>query len=234
MEEIRAERDRIEALKGELEERKNKLEGMRRRILDNKAEVSRIVSTRETVLKDLQGKVASNIKAIKDLEQESQRLENEIQALMRASGGSGGSGVGGKLCYPIEPTTWISSGFGWRRDPFTGATSWHGGVDIGTYGRPNYILAAENGKVIMAGWNGGYGGCIIIDHGGGTIPQAPQLLSGRRGPKRQPRPAYWKPALQAAMPGVHLHFEVREYNKPPSRYYPGGAPDYRYNPLSYL
>lgn len=236
VEEVRAERDRIEALKEELEERKNKLEGMRRRILDNQAEVSRIVSTRETVLKDLQDKVASNIKAIKDLEQESQRLENEIQALMRAGRDSGGGGIGGKLCYPIEPTTWISSGFGWRRDPFTGATSWHGGVDIATYGRPNYILAAEKGKVIMAGWNGGYGNCIIIDHGGGTATLyghlSSYLVSVGQSVSRGQRIA--RAGTTGNSTGVHLHFEVREYNKPPYRYYPGGAPDYRYNPMSYF
>jgi murein DD-endopeptidase MepM/ murein hydrolase activator NlpD len=34
--------------------------------------------------------------------------------------------------------------------------------------------------------------------------------------------------------GVHLHFEVREYNKPPVRSYPGGGADYRYNPMAYF
>lgn len=236
VEEIRAERDRIEAMKEELEQQKNRLEGMRRQTLAHQDEVSRVVSTRETVLKELQQEIARNLKAIKDLEQESQRLENIIRDLMRGSGGSGGSGVSGKLCYPIEPATWVSSGFGWRRDPFTGATSWHGGVDIATYGRANYILAAESGKVILARWNGGYGNCIIIDHGGGTATLYAHLssISVGAGQTVSRGQRIGRAGTTGNSTGVHLHFEVREYNKPPYRYYPSGAPDHRYNPMSYL
>ena len=233
VEEIRAERDRIEAMKEELEQKKNRLEGMRRQTLAHQEEVSRVVSTRETVLKELQQEIARNLKAIKDLEQESQRLENIIRDLMR---GSGGSGVSGKLCYPIEPTTWVSSGFGWRRDPFTGATSWHGGVDIATYGRANYILAAESGRVVLARWNGGYGNCIIIDHGGGTATLYAHLssISVGAGQTVSRGQRIGRAGTTGNSTGVHLHFEVREYNKPPYRYYPSGAPDHRYNPMSYL
>lgn len=236
VEEIRAERNRIEAMKAELEQEKSRLDGLRRQTLSNKEEVERVVSTRETVLRDLQQEIGRNLKAVQDLERESQRLENIIHDLMRGSGDSGGSGVNGKLCWPVESPSYITSGFGWRRDPFTGASAWHGAIDIGTYGRANYIFAAESGRVILAAWNGGYGNCIIVDHGGGTATLYAHLSSylvgvGQSVSRGQ---RIGRAGTTGNSTGVHLHFEVREYNKPPYRYYPNGTPDYRYNPMSYL
>lgn len=239
VEEIRAERNRIEAMKEELVQEKSRLDGLRRQTLSNKEEVERVVSTRETVLRDLQQEIARNLKAVQDLERESQRLENIVRDLMRGSGesgGSGGGGVSGKLCWPVESPSYITSGFGWRRDPFTGASAWHGAIDIGTYGRQNYIFAAESGRVILAAWNGGYGNCIIVDHGGGTATLYAHLSSylvgvGQSVSRGQ---RIGRAGTTGNSTGVHLHFEVREYNKPPYRYYPNGTPDYRYNPMGYF
>ena len=61
---------------------------------------------------------------------------------------------------------WISSGFGTRRDPFTGQQDFHPGLDIsGTYGQQ--VHAPADGTVSSAGYNGSYGNQIIIDHGFG-------------------------------------------------------------------
>ena len=60
----------------------------------------------------------------------------------------------------------ISSPFGYRIHPITGQYKLHTGVDINVgYGTPVY--AADGGTVILAGWNGGYGNCIVINHGNG-------------------------------------------------------------------
>jgi murein DD-endopeptidase MepM/ murein hydrolase activator NlpD len=69
------------------------------------------------------------------------------------------------------PTIWptagqITSGFGWRRSPWSSATSFHEGVDIANdWGAP--IYAAADGVVVFVGWNGGYGKMVVIDHGNG-------------------------------------------------------------------
>ncbi len=233
VEEIRAERDRIEAMKEELERQKSELEGMRRQILANREEVERVTITREAVLKDLQQEIARKEKAIQDLEAESQRLGSYIESLIRKDGGGG---ISGKLCWPVESPAYITSGFGWRNDPITGVRKWHGAIDIGTYGMPNYILAAEGGRVSLAGWNGGYGNCIIIDHGGGTATLYAHLSSylvgsGQTVSRGQ---RIGRAGTTGYSTGVHLHFEVYEYNKPPYRYYDSGKADYRYNPMSYF
>ncbi len=233
VDEIRAERDRIEAMKEELERQKGELEGMRRQILANREEVERVTITREAVLKDLQAEISRKLKLIQDLEEESQRLGSYIQSLIRKDGGGG---VSGNLCWPVEYPNYITSGFGWRTDPIVGGSKWHGAIDIGTYGMPNYIFAAEAGRVSLAEWNGGYGNCIIIDHGGGTATLYAHLSSYlvSRGQIVSRGQRIAKAGTTGYSTGVHLHFEVYEYNKPPYRYYDNGKPDYRYNPMSYF
>ncbi|SDN33770.1 Rod binding protein [Desulfonauticus submarinus] len=60
----------------------------------------------------------------------------------------------------------ISSGFGWRLDPFTATRAWHSGVDIavpiGTE-----VRACMSGKVVFAGEKSGYGNLVIIKHKNG-------------------------------------------------------------------
>jgi murein DD-endopeptidase MepM/ murein hydrolase activator NlpD len=61
---------------------------------------------------------------------------------------------------------WISSGFGNRRDPFTGQSDFHSGLDIsGSYGQQ--VHSPADGTVTAAGYNGNYGNQITIDHGFG-------------------------------------------------------------------
>ena len=71
------------------------------------------------------------------------------------------------------PTLWpvignISSGFGWRSDPFGGASQFHRGVDIPARTGSN-IYATGGGIVIKSGWSSGYGQTVKIDHGGGIV-----------------------------------------------------------------
>lgn len=75
-----------------------------------------------------------------------------------------------KLRYfpSIPPAKGIfSSGFGIRRDPFTGGLEFHKGIDISApEGTP--IVATADGIVEEAGWNsGGYGNQVVINHGNG-------------------------------------------------------------------
>ena len=60
----------------------------------------------------------------------------------------------------------LSSGFGPRIHPIFGTRRQHTGIDVGgTSGEP--IYAAKGGTVLSAGWRGGYGNAVVIDHGDG-------------------------------------------------------------------
>jgi murein DD-endopeptidase MepM/ murein hydrolase activator NlpD len=97
----------------------------------------------------------------------------------------------------------VVSGFGWRWGRM------HEGIDIGAgYGTP--IAAAAAGVVIYAGWMGGYGNLIIIDHGGGLATayahQSAFAVSG--GPVGQGQTIGYVGCTGHCF-GPHLHFEVR-------------------------
>ncbi len=94
------------------------------------------------------------------LQAESDRLAALIQ-----SSGDGPVTGDGTFIRPVPGP--VTSGFGYRTDPVTGATAYHAGLDIGApCGTP--IKAAGTGSVITAGFNsGGYGNMTLINHGNG-------------------------------------------------------------------
>lgn len=91
------------------------------------------------------------------------------------SGSSGGGGGGGTssqgLIWPISseyhPVAWDDM-YGDRIHPVYGTWTWHSGYDMGApAGTP--VWSPGNGVVTFAGWNGGYGNCIMIAVNGGTV-----------------------------------------------------------------
>lgn len=114
------------------------------------------------------------------------------------------------------PTIWpvrgsISSGFGWRLNPFGGTRNeFHAGIDIpARVGTP--IRAAGGGTVAFAGTQNGYGNTVIIDHGGGiTTKYAHNSRNSVRVGQRVERGdiiAYVGSTGRST--GPHLHYEVR-------------------------
>ena len=63
---------------------------------------------------------------------------------------------------------WLTSNFGNRRDPFTGGSDFHPGLDISAT-KGEQVLAPAIGTVTVAGWNGSYGNMVVIDHGYGIV-----------------------------------------------------------------
>jgi len=105
---------------------------------------------------------------------------------------------------------YISSGFGYRADPFTGGGAFHAGLDFkGPIGAP--IFAAAKGKVSFAGVKSGYGNCIEVDHGNGLVTRYAHM-SGFRAQVGQTVKAGDQIGLIGSTgrsTGPHLHFEVR-------------------------
>jgi murein DD-endopeptidase MepM/ murein hydrolase activator NlpD len=103
----------------------------------------------------------------------------------------------------------ISSGFGVRRDPFTGRLARHMGLDIpAPYGTP--VLASGGGRVLSAGFRGPYGNAIVIDHGHGlqTVYGHCSKLYVRRGDLVMPQQKIAAVGSTGRSTGPHLHFEV--------------------------
>ena len=122
------------------------------------------------------------------------------------------AGVPSHLPASLE---YISSGFGYRSDPFTGAGAFHAGLDFrGPYGAP--IYAAAKGVVSFAGVRSGYGNCIEIDHGNGLLTRYAHMSAFRAsiGQLVSPGDAIGAIGNSGRSTGPHLHFEVRINGNP--------------------
>ena len=110
---------------------------------------------------------------------------------------------------------YISSGFGYRADPFTGGGAFHAGLDFkGPIGAP--IYAAAKGTISFAGVKQGYGNCIEVDHGNGLMTRYAHM-SGYRATLGQAVEAGQVIGLIGSTgrsTGPHLHFEVRLHDQP--------------------
>ncbi len=109
----------------------------------------------------------------------------------------------------------ITSAYGWRRNPFSHrGKEFHPGIDIAApYGAP--VRAAKSGRVRFAGWKGGYGKLVIIDHGGGLESRYghQSKILVKKGQKVRKKQIIGKVGSTGRSTGPHLHFEVRKHNK---------------------
>lgn len=109
----------------------------------------------------------------------------------------------------------ISSGFGMRRHPIFGTGRMHTGVDFGApMGAP--IYAATDGVVVSAGWRGGYGLAVVVDHGGGvaTLYAHSSRLNVAPGQRVSRGQVIAATGSTGQSTGPHLHFEVRVNGQP--------------------
>ena len=104
----------------------------------------------------------------------------------------------------------LNSGFGARRDPFTGEDAFHAGLDISTL-RHEPVLATASGVVVRSGWRGDYGKAVEIDHGNGyrTIYGHMDAIFVREGQKVQRGERVGLVGSTGRSTGPHLHYEVR-------------------------
>lgn len=102
----------------------------------------------------------------------------------------------------------VSSGFGWRRDPFTGAAQFHKGVDLAlAYGHE--VKAPAAGTVAFAGVQGSYGQTVVIDHGNGRQTRYAHLSDAlvRTGDRVAEGQVVAKSGNSGRSTGAHLHVE---------------------------
>ncbi|MDT8279392.1 MAG: M23 family metallopeptidase [Erythrobacter sp.] len=108
----------------------------------------------------------------------------------------------------------ITSGFGYRRDPFNGRSAMHSGIDFkGATGSP--IFAAADGRVTHAGWKSGYGKAVEITHGNGMMTRYAHLsrIDAKVGQQVDAGATIGGLGSTGRSTGPHLHFEVRINNR---------------------
>ncbi len=209
------------AVMDEMERLKNEVEVAKKVIEDKKAEQEEardIASQKENDLQKkldekeaLEKALEADIEKYKQVYEDARRQEDALKASISSSLSSSTTSTytGGKFCWPAPSYVRISSPYGYRIHPIFGTKKFHSGVDLAAPGGSN-ILAATDGVVKMAGWNGGYGNCVIVDHGGGvsTLYGHAQRLCVSKGQSVTRGQVIAKVGTTGNSTGNHLHFEV--------------------------
>ena len=109
--------------------------------------------------------------------------------------------------WPVQG--WVGSGYGYRRDPFTGRREMHPGFDIVAPGGTT-VVASAAGHVIFAGWKPGWGRCVEIDHGSGirTFYAHCRSLGVKNGDNVLRGDAVATVGNSGRSTGTHLHYGV--------------------------
>ena len=109
----------------------------------------------------------------------------------------------------------ITSGFGTRWHPVLGGFRFHAGVDLPA-AQGAAVAATARGGVVSAGWCGGYGWCVTLDHGAGVFTLYGHLsrIDVSAGQAVARGPALGRVGSTGQSTGPHLHYEVRSNGRP--------------------
>ena len=160
--ELKARADEIKNQRAVVESQKTRVSLLRQELLAKKQQYEAEATQQQQLI----GRLQTDKAALEAAQAQLVRDSEEIAALIRervaaASGAVRGTGI---FVFPVNGR--ITSGFGYRRHPILGTSRLHAGVDFGAP-QGTTIYAADSGSVIYAGWYGGYGRTVIVDHGGG-------------------------------------------------------------------
>ncbi len=207
---LKKEADRIEQQRNQVEQKKNEISLLTQQLLAQKSDFEAQADFQKGLIERLK----TDHKALEAAEAQLARDSQNISQLIRQRipGGIAYRGTG-KMLLPCAGE--ITSGFGWRTHPILGYERFHAGLDIGAdYGTT--IYAADSGTVIFAGWYGGYGNAVIIDHGGGitSLYAHSSELYVSEGQTVRRGAAIAAVGSSGLSTGPHLHFEIRENGEP--------------------
>jgi murein DD-endopeptidase MepM/ murein hydrolase activator NlpD len=216
---LNAQANLINKQKTGVEERKNEIALIREQLLSQKADYQTQAQSQAELMQRLNSDRLALEAAQNQLDKDSKNLEALIQQKVAEAQTKTNSRTSiiiqgtGMFAYPSDAPT--SSPFGWRMHPVLGYRRFHAGLDFAaSYG--STIRAADSGTVIFAGWYGGYGKAVIINHGKGitTLYGHTSELYVTEGQGVQRGQAIAAVGSTGLSTGPHLHFEVRRDGTP--------------------
>lgn len=173
----------------------------------------------ENVFQEQQAHQATLMAQLATLVENRRVTEQQYQEGVEAGGTAGSDLPPGAISskgWARPAAGYISSNFGYRTHPIYNVVRLHAGTDLaGGCGIP--IYAARGGQVVYAGWNGGYGNFILINHGDGISTGYAHIATGktfvRYGEQVSTGTHIANVGSTGGSTGCHLHFEVREDGK---------------------
>ena len=212
LDEVSAIKTSLEAEKKNLSSMKTTLEVKKQNQVAKSQELEVASQKKQSLVYQINADLNAQFDLLEDLEAESKALSSEIQRLQAAAAAKSGgtTKAPGAYSWPCPSSRKITSNYGYRIHPISGVKKLHTGMDIGaSYGAD--VTAAAGGTVIMSKYYGGYGNCIIIDHGGGvsTLYGHMSSLVAKNGQTVTAGQTIGKVGSTGNSTGNHLHFEVR-------------------------
>lgn len=208
MKSVKEEKDEIEITKKILIEKKEqivtskKTQQKKAQVLSNTKKMREYyISKLSTEEQELQAKIDEYNNQVSEIEAEIKLLAlNSISA----------DYIGGPMIWPTPGYTTITSEYGMRTHPVTGAYKLHTGVDIGAPLESSFVAAA-NGIVSKATFSPAYGNMVIIDHGGGvqTLYAHGNEIMVQVGQTVSAGTEILKVGSTGYSTGPHAHFEIR-------------------------
>jgi murein DD-endopeptidase MepM/ murein hydrolase activator NlpD len=204
--EMRLARERTAAVKAEvaketavLAEKTEEQRAARATLLARQAALNAAVSEKKGLLSATESDRKHDEEDLDELQAASAALAAQLQS---SSGGSTGSGVSASgFIWPVSGV--VTSGFGWRWGRM------HEGIDISAP-TGTAVRAVASGSVVFAGWMGGYGQLVLIDHGNGLATAYAHLSSiWIGGGSVSQGQGVGAVGCTGSCTGPHLHFEVR-------------------------
>ncbi len=205
----------IAGVEAQLEQDYEELQEMKASVEEEKASVAALMKQKETELANIASNImdaqseadyyAAEIQAQEELIAEIKRIEAE----KAAAGKQNHPYTGGVFTWPCPSSTRITSDYGVRTSPTSGASTNHKGIDIGADGGAD-IVAAAAGMVTSAAYSSAAGNYVMIDHGGGlyTVYMHASALLVSPGQEVSAGQVIAKVGSTGISTGNHLHFGV--------------------------
>lgn len=202
-------------LEAQLEQEYTDLEALKSTVESNKATVAAMMRQKESELADISGDIEDAQSDADYYAAEIQAQEELIAAIKRAEAEKAAAGVeehpytGGAFRWPCPSSTRVTSDYGTRVSPMSGASSNHKGIDIGASAGAD-IIAAADGTVTAASYSSAAGNYVMIDHGGGlyTVYMHASSLLVSPGQTVSAGDVIAKVGSTGISTGSHLHFGV--------------------------
>ena len=210
---VRKQKKEIETTKKILEEKKRQVVASKQtqqkkaQVLANTKKMRQYyISKLSTEEQELQAK-------IDDYNNQVETIEAEIKLM--ALNSVSADYIGGALTWPIPGYNTITSEFGMRVHPITGAYKLHTGTDIGAPMGADFV-AMGKGVVTKASMTPAYGNMVIIDHGGGvqTLYAHGSEILVQVGQEVEAGTPVLKVGSTGYSTGPHAHFEIRINGQP--------------------
>ncbi len=206
----------MEEQKDEIDKEKKNLDDTQQQLATikaNQTKTAKVLENTKSVRQNFINKLTDEEKNIQtqidEYNRQFEEINNEILAL--ALEGLDTQYIGGVFAWPVPGYTRITSKYGMRTHPITGVYKLHTGVDIGAPMGASFV-AANDGIVVKAGYNGAYGNMVIIDHGGGVqtlYAHGSEIMVKVGDVVKKGETVVLKVGSTGYSTGAHAHFEVR-------------------------